>query len=257
MGIKLGFQDQANLRHDPTQAWIYVVGHINGDVELLKKTLVRIEFSQLLARNDKVVFLGNFLGEGGHNKEIIEILREYQNVRPGQVIILRGRAENRMIGCRLMWLKSLEGLKALESYKTKWVLPLVVESFKKMDASQFCIDRRWLINLPFFYKSEKYFFCHSGVDPEKPLGDQKMGALLYLDLDFYQSSRIYPKKIVHSCYESKLVVKSNRIAVGRPPDAVQCVVINDKKDAHGNFGKDLENMLFIQKYPDKPKEAVK
>lgn len=243
--------DKDLLREDPDKGWIYAVGNINGSLKLLEKMIERIEGSGL-AKNDKIVFLGNFISTLGDNKKIIRMLQEYSDLRPEQVVILRGRNEHKMVQSRLNFFQSSFGKNTLNCYRTHTV-PYNIIQLGIVNKDAFALDREWLNSLPYYYKSNKYFFAHSGVNPKLTLDKQHVGGLLSIQDPFYESDRRYEKIIVHSTTREKSEFKANRIGIGQGSQKkcqLSCYVLNDllppNAEPPKNFGKTVEAEIRVE-----------
>ena len=248
-----GIKHQSMLKEDPTKGWIYAVGNVNGNPTLLNKMISQIEGCSL-ARNDKIVFLGNFISEIGNNKEVINILREYQSVRPDQVVIIRGAREQHMVLSRKSFFTSDLGKNTLKQYTTHNALFHMLAR-SRFDKADFVNARTWLDTLPCYYKSKKYFFTHSGVNPMKDLGKQEVGGLMFIQDLFYKSDRQYEKVIVHTMPTDHCHFKSHRIGIGQHPTkgkgVLSCYILNDQwPDMESArtpfFGKTIEGMLRVE-----------
>jgi serine/threonine protein phosphatase 1 len=234
---------------DPNETRIYTIGAINGRDDLLVKMIAEIEQCNLLASNDKIVFLGNFVGKEGSSRTVIDLLKQYQRLRPMHVQILRGASEHKMAQSRINFMRSDLGKEILRSYKTTHMLFPNSET-NKLDVKQFMEDTVWIESLPTYYESDKYFFVHSGVNPDKDLDKQSLGGFMFIQEPFYKSVRLFAKKIVHTYAGDRLCVKMNRLGIGHDtPKKLSCVVLCDKKPANKVevFGKVIEELMIVSK----------
>lgn len=221
------------LREDPTESKIWAISPINGDLEKLEKIITAIETSHLLAENDVIVFLGNFLGDSIMNKEVADTLFAYQALREDQVIILRGSVEQRFLNSKKSFYETEEGKMLLESYRVtkNSSMPFVVAANEiVLDVDTLVSTRQWINELPCYYVSEKYFFAHSGVNGKKPLYKQEPQSLMFIKEEtFLEGKAVYDRMVVHTHQSNKLLKKNNRIALGTQLDT-PVVIFNDTKD---------------------------
>lgn len=218
------------LREDKKDRWIYTIGNINGNADLLLLMLDEIENKRLLAKGDKIVLLGNFISETGNTKRIINILRDYQEARPDQLVVIRGANEQKMLQARISFFKSELGQNALESYRLPKSNFITSWRKERLDIKKYSEHTNWLASLPCYYSSDKFFFVHSGVNPYKELTKQSIGGFMFIDKIFQESPRTYDKVIVFSHKDKKLLCKTKRIGIGqsaKPTDLV-CYILDDK-----------------------------
>jgi len=215
-----------DLASDPSRQLIWTVGNINGNYLLLMKLIEEIEESQIFCKNDKVVFLGDFIGASGDSQSVIDVLKDYQKDRKDQAIILRGAREQKMLCAKPNFFKSNLGKGILRSYRRAGSIyqpkinDLQVESYIK--------DTMWLGTLPMYYQSNKYFFVHSGVNPEKDLDKQNLGGFMFIQDEFYKSGKVYNQMIIHSHKDSKPIYARNRFGIGQGhAKTLACYVLND------------------------------
>lgn len=246
----LKVQDSCLLREDKSKSLIYTIGNINGDLGLLQETIESIEESTLLASNDKIVFLGNFISAKGDSSEVISLLKEYQEARPDQVVIIRGANEQRMIQSKRNFYQSELGKAVLKCYRIP--VSMYTQLYKnRLDIKRYMEHVSWLSELPMCFQSEKFFFVHAGVDPEKDLQKQMMGGFMFISNDFYKSQKMFSHLVVHSVPEGKSCIKQNRIGIGCADElGLRCFVLNDKKSQLPSvvepWGKIVEETMLIK-----------
>jgi serine/threonine protein phosphatase 1 len=72
----------------------------------------------------------------------------------------------------------------------------------------------WLRGLPSRYESGDYFFCHAGIDPDRPLEQQREVDLLWARRRFIHDRRSFAKIIVHGHSPVEQIdVRHNRINI--------------------------------------------
>lgn len=203
------------LPSDPSGTRLWVVSSIDGNLDKIEESILEIETHRNFCENDKVIFMGNFLGNGLDNKEIISLLKEYQKSRPKQVIILRGAEEHKLIRSKKSFFTDALGFNTLHSYKEKDKNKL------RLNLTKFIEDRTWLSTLPSIYYTNRFCFVHSGVVVGTPLEKQNPLTTMFLfDAKFLQENIKFSKVIVHVGNSNEY--KSNRISVNRG-----IIVLND------------------------------
>ncbi len=213
------------LREDIETSKIWAVGSINGDLKKLEDVIVEIE-TNAFASNDKIVFLGNYLGKGKHNKDILDLLSSYQDKRSEQVIILRGSEEQKMINSSKSFFESDIGKATIKSYRKPMIKPFIA-NITEFNSLGFSAARKWLNKLPTFCVTNYYYLVHSGVCAKQSLLDQSPVAVMFIrDPRFFKGKTNYEKIVVHTHEETKVAKKKNRIAVSSGK-LVSVVVLDD------------------------------
>jgi serine/threonine protein phosphatase 1 len=237
---------EENLKEDPSKKLLFTVGNINGNFQLLIKMIEEIENCGIFCKGDKVVFLGNFIGGKGEDREIIDTLRDYELARPNQCVIIRGANEQRMLTSKKNFFESELGKGVLKSYRQS---PPIYQTsvVNDLDIQQFVDDSIWLSTLPSWYKSNKYFFVHAGVNPKRDLEDQNVGGFMFINDEFYSSGKVFSHRIVHTHTGQKLVYAKNRFGIGREEaGTLRCFVMNDKKISDTEFGPSVEEVIRVK-----------
>jgi serine/threonine protein phosphatase 1 len=178
---------------------IYAIGDIHGCLgpllELLAQLRVRPE--------DELVFLGDYIDRGPDSKGVLDYLAAE---RKPNWHLLRGNHEQMLID----WLGTTNPLAAsnwllngghqtLQSYVPKERLDEVrgedIHALLKDSISPAHVE---LLNaLPLTYETPDYFFCHAGVNLDRPLDAQEADDLLWIRRKFLDDPRPTPKLVVH------------------------------------------------------------
>ena len=172
-----------------TNLKIYAFGDIHGEFLKLKSLMEKV----LPQKDDKLIFLGDYIDRGKKSFEVIDYLvslsKEYD------CVFLRGNHEdyflNYMRGVDENYYIGIGGAnKTFKSYR-KYGYNLKVHNhlrrrFPKEQAT-------FLQKLKYYYETEDYIFVHAGVDPEKGVENTDKDDMLW-DISF--SSKPYEGKIV-------------------------------------------------------------
>lgn len=178
---------------------IYAIGDIHGCLKALKELVAQLP----LKAGDEVVFLGDYIDRGPDSKGVLDYL--LQNKQPGWHF-LRGNHEQML----LEWLGTPNPLAAanwllngghqtLQSYVPKEKLDevrgegahILLQSYIPHTHVEF------LNALPYTYETRDFYFCHAGINLDKPLGAQEPDDLLWIRRKFIQDPRPTPKLVVH------------------------------------------------------------
>lgn len=228
--------NDVQLQDDKNFSLLFAVGDINGCPEQLKIVLNKIEMYKL-SKNDKVIFLGNYVEEGPSSMHAIELCMAFQKKYPKNTVFLRGQADSRFLRSKATYFADIRGASVIKSYRKGSEGNICYSNYtmNELLSQDLMRHRRWLGELDFFYESERYFFCPSGINPQKELGEQALGSLCFNSHgeEFLKSTRKFEKTIIHGTHKSygKVEIKGNRINVNSVPASTKvlsCVVLNDK-----------------------------
>lgn len=241
------------LREDADGGHIHIIPDIHGSRAMLRCALQRIE-SNPLAKNDKVVVMGNFLGEHGNTKDIVALLRGYETLRREQLVVLRGQNEHKLLLTKKKFFANNGvGLQIINHYRKHPAAKAPLQN--EIDFFQLHSDMSWLSDRPSFFLSQHHIFVHSGLAPSVALEKQDTHTCLYIQKKFHKSQRVWykddvlgskvPIKVVHS--NSLEAFKScspgyymNRVDVGKTVKPGQEVSIITIGDSGKNFTKKPE-----------------
>ncbi|WP_425505276.1 metallophosphoesterase [Sphingomonas piscis] len=171
-------------------------------------------------RKVRLVFLGDFIDRGPSSKLLILALREAS--RSEFATVLLGNHEQAMLSCasgmdeaRDSWLM-YGGAATLASFGIRE--PAEYESTEEFAGrlSEGLGEGilNWLRDLPLYWRSGDFFFCHAGVRPGRALHRQRPRDLLWIRSEFLESSRYHGAIIVHGhSITSTIDVQRNRIGI--------------------------------------------
>jgi len=243
----------STLTEDLAGGRIFVIGSILGRHDLLELMLETIEDVGPLAKNDKIVFLGNFIGCGddANNRSVIHTLFHYEQERQQQCFILRGKNEEAFIMSDQNLFTSNFGKHLVEDYMERHTYSHSKMTSSKMDVKEFLIARDWLSLLPYYMETKRYYLMHGGVDATKPWEEQILKGLLYRGMLFEKQEPDYKKVVVHAqpVFEQgpKVLAKKNRISL--PPsskNSLCCAVLRDYEEKNLKEGLD-PNLIEVLK----------
>jgi serine/threonine protein phosphatase 1 len=178
---------------------IYAVGDIHGCLKALKELMAKLP----LKDEDEVVFLGDYIDRGPDSKGVIDYLLE--NRKPTWHF-LKGNHEQML----LEWLGTSNpmaaanwllngGNQTLQSYVPKEKLDEVRGEGAHILLKTFIphTHLEFLNSLLLTYDTPEAFFCHAGVNLDKPLNTQEADDLLWIRRKFILDPRPTTKLIVY------------------------------------------------------------
>jgi len=141
---------------------IFAIGDIHGCFNAMKEL---IENKIQLRKDDKLIFLGDYIDRGPDSKKVLDYIIELQNNRY-DIITLCGNHESMLLDA---WQN--------ESAVSKWIQNGGSETFRSIGADSVkSIDLKYidfLKNLNWYYTLDKYLFVHAGFNDniENPFSD--------------------------------------------------------------------------------------
>jgi len=202
---------------------IYVVGDIHGHLESLQEVLrkIRADIESRPVSEALTVFVGDYVDRGLDSRAVIDALMRETGI--GTKITLRGNHEEVMLaaldnaeGMR-RWCQ-IGGVQTLFSYGVDVQELMRGRGFETARTALLAAlpasHLNWLRGLPIRYETEGYFFCHAGINPDRPLDAQRDADLLWVRDRFIRDERRFPKIIVHGHSPvERIEVRHNRINV--------------------------------------------
>jgi serine/threonine protein phosphatase 1 len=163
------------------------IGDIHGQIDQLRELVARCR-RHADTRPIKFVMLGDYIDRGPDSAGVIRFLMDLES--QGEVIALKGNHE--WIALSVMdgtlaadlWLGE-GGAATLRSYG--------VESVGELPSAH--VD--WLRARPFSYDDGRRFFVHAGIDPARPLAEQRERDLIWIRERFLLDRRDRGRLIVH------------------------------------------------------------
>lgn len=238
---------------------IHIIPDVHGSRAMLRTALQHIE-NFPLAKNDKIIVMGNFIGEAGNTKDVIALLRTYEAFRKEQLVVLRGQTEHELLLTKKKFFQTKGGTKIINHYRNHPNAsgPLMNE----IRMSDLLTDIAWLAQRPSFYMSQNFLFVHSGVSPTVALHKQDTQTCIYIQKPFHKYQDTFhrkdtignnvPLKVVHSnttapFQSGKPQFLNNRIDVGVLVDPGKEMAVVTMGDSGKNLTKAPEvNKVWIE-----------
>jgi serine/threonine protein phosphatase 1 len=168
---------------------IYTIGDIHGCLDQLQRLVELCEQDAEFHRS-KFIFLGDYIDRGSDSRGVIEFLMNLQKWSPDEIICLRGNHEQ-------LLLDALEG----EDAEINWLSnggEATLRSYRASRAAELpSTHLNWIRSLPFFHDDGERYFVHAGVDPDRPLDQQRSRDLMWIRKPFLSSDKDFGRLIVH------------------------------------------------------------
>ena len=185
---------------------IFAVGDIHGCVDILRKLLSQIYRARHTAKPE-VIFLGDYVDRGPSSREVIDLLLSDAVKEKFSPVFLKGNHEATLLDFLVdpsvgpSW-SQYGGGETLLSYGVKY------PAFKGDPEGWADASRELRLRLPrshrhffealeIFTERGCYFFAHAGVDPDRPISDQRESDLLWIREAFLNDNRRLERIIVH------------------------------------------------------------
>ncbi len=185
-----------------------------GDIHGCSDKLTLLLESLSLQKDDRLIFLGDYINRGVDSRGVIEIIVNLKK-SGHDVICLMGNHEKLLIDYSkhpheslIPYLRQMGIDFTLESYGEKNLNHIPDLSFLPMEHASF------LRELKLYHKEDKYLFVHAGIRPDRPLEAQTPSDLCEIRDLFIESEKDSGYIIVfgHTPFELPLVTK-NKIGI--------------------------------------------
>ena len=224
--------DEDDLLVDQEKSWLYVLTPALGNLDRLKKMLSIIECPNSLAKNDRVILMGNFLNDNYENsRQMLEFLITYKKKRPNVFVPLLGPNEQRFTCFKTSLAKTSKGRSILDQYSSGFFLFFFFKD-----------HRKFLMDLPQAYETDSFFISQAGINPLDSLEKQSSFFLIYGCKDFEDSTQKFGKKIIAMGKQGIAKFYDNKILL--PANEKQHCIILDDNAKEGK--KDLQKMFALQ-----------
>ena len=174
------------------------IGDVHGHIGKLELLLGHCE-RRCSGHATRLVFIGDYVDRGPDSRAVVDLLRELQRSRPGEVVCLRGNHEAVVLAAARDQLHRLPGDVDMDV----WLGPSggglqTLASYGITHASQLPGDHlEWMAALPLSHDDGLRYFAHAGVDPARPLSDQVEDDLLWIREPFLSHAGGFGRLVVH------------------------------------------------------------
>ena len=174
---------------------LIAIGDIHGEVEKLNSMIDRLD----LQKQDKVIFLGDYIDRGLNSKAVIERILDLS--KKIECVFLKGNHEDMLLKTKIThsqddiehWLLS-GGISTYDNYGD---YPAIFNTHGK-----------FLDSLKLYHIEQNYMFVHAGINPKKELSEQTKDDLLWIREEFLDNSHNLPYKIIfgHTPFREPLIL---------------------------------------------------
>lgn len=183
----------------------YAIGDIHGRLDLFEAMIAAIE-AEMAAAPDldhRIILLGDLVDRGPDSAGVVARARNWQQTR--NVRILAGNHEE-------MFLAAFEKPEALRhflkhggretvlsyGFSTRQLAQLTLEEiFERLPKLVSESTRDYIAAFEPMIRAGDYVFVHAGIDPSRPLGEQKRSDLLWIRERFLSHEGPLEKVVVH------------------------------------------------------------
>ncbi len=225
------YKDEDALREDKDDQRVFVIDSVYGNLTLLKSTLDAIEYYPV-AKNDKVILLGNFIGSYGNTHDMIRFVKNYKMRRPSMFIPLMGRNEYNFVRAGHSLVKE----------NTNYYM-----DYAENDSSSIkniVDDRIFISHLGQFASSKNILVTTSGINPKKSLKDQVVAQFMYRCDELTATTDL--SKLGVTLIRGMRSVKDSSFDLTKPYETVNHICVNTAQP-----GDKLNKLVFAAVYSNK------
>ena len=162
---------------------LIAIGDIHGEVEKLNSLIDRLD----LQKQDKVIFLGDYIDRGLNSKAVIERVSDLsKNI---ECVFLKGNHEDMLLKTKIT--QSQDDIE-------HWLLSGGISTYDNYGdyPAIFNTHGKFLDSLKLYHIEQNYMFVHAGINPKKELSEQTKDDLLWIREEFLDNSHNLPYKII-------------------------------------------------------------
>lgn len=183
----------------------YAIGDIHGRLDLFEGVIAAVEdeIAAAPATDHQIILLGDLVDRGPDSAGVIERARAWQETR--NVRILAGNHEEMFLNAfqkpeTLRHFLKHGGYETLLSYgfSAKHLVTLPLEDiFAQLPDVVSQDTRDYIAGFETMIRAGDYVFVHAGIDPSRPLNDQKRSDLLWIRERFLSHEGPLERVVVH------------------------------------------------------------
>jgi len=195
----------------------YAIGDIHGEIGKLERLLLQIEADAGGRAGEKLgIFLGDYIDRGPDSRAVVELVASGRALS-FPYLCLSGNHEDMALNDHELW--AINGAGAtLRSYGGA----ISVE------------HEAWMRSLRLFHREGKWLFVHAGIEPGRPLADQRPHTMMWIRDPFLLHEGPFAEGVivVHGHTPSRLPeVEANRINIDTGAvygGHLTCAVLTDR-----------------------------
>jgi serine/threonine protein phosphatase 1 len=199
---------------------VYAVGDIHGRKDELLRVLDVIvrDSASLRVLRPKVVFLGDYVNRGPDSRGVVHVLTSRKVFDAFDPVFLLGNHDLCVLSVLegkppVDWME-VGGGATLASYgiDSKSAPVKVLADRLRQEMPE--VHQAFFRDLQIFHSIPGYFFCHAGIDPSVPPGEQGVEALIYGVEPFLSWKGSFGQRVVHGHWaRRKVEILPNRIGL--------------------------------------------
>ena len=174
---------------------LIAIGDIHGEVEKLNSLIDRL----YLQKQDKVIFLGDYIDRGLNSKAVIERILDLS--KKIECVFLKGNHEDMLLKTKIT--QSQDDIE-------HWLLSGGISTYDNYGdyPAIFNTHGKFLDSLKLYHIEQNYMFVHAGINPKKELSEQTKDDLLWIREEFLDNSHNLPYKIIfgHTPFREPLIL---------------------------------------------------
>jgi serine/threonine protein phosphatase 1 len=189
----------------PVGTRYYVIGDIHGRLDLFEALIgeIEAEIARDTTVDHRIVLLGDLVDRGPDSAGVVERTRLWQQAR--NVRVLAGNHEEMFLAAfekpeALRHFLKHGGRETVLSYglSTKQLATLTLEQiFERLPHLVSQATRDYIAGFEPMIRAGDYVFVHAGIDPSRPLAEQKRSDLLWIRERFLSHEGPLEKVVVH------------------------------------------------------------
>ena len=206
----------------PAGTRYYVIGDIHGRLDLYEAMIAAIEEDDARAprADTRIVLLGDLVDRGPDSAGVIARTRAWQKTR--KVRVLAGNHEEMFLAAfekpeALRHFLKHGGRETVLSYglSSKQLATLSLEEiFARLPRIVPASEREYIAGFETMIRAGDYLFVHAGIDPERPIDEQKRSDCLWIRERFLNHEGPLEKVVVHGhTIFPKVMDCGNRIGI--------------------------------------------
>lgn len=206
----------------PAGTRYYVIGDIHGRLDLYEAMIGAIEEDDRLSppADTRIVLLGDLVDRGPDSAGVIARTRRWQET--ARVRVLAGNHEEMFLAAfekpeALRHFLKHGGRETVLSYglsKKQFAAIELEELFERLPTLVPQADRDYMAAFETMIRAGDYVFVHAGIDPTRPLNEQKRSDLLWIRERFLSHEGPLEKVVVHGhTIFDKVMDCGNRIGI--------------------------------------------
>ncbi len=175
---------------------LIAIGDIHGECHKLENLIRKIK----PMANDTIVFTGDYIDYGKNSKTVIDDLIELSKTT--NCIFLKGNHEDMLLRAESNKLSDVADWYLVGGFKT-------LKDYGGEVNDVFRTHGKFFHDLKTYYMTDKYFFVHAGINPDKPLKEQIEDDMLWIRYDFINYPHLLKQKIIfgHTPFEKPYIAK--------------------------------------------------